>query len=69
MSALSVGAEAVSPIKALIRLLAELVLEVHRPAEGTNACEGCAVASASENPFPCWPADTARNALTVVDSG
>ncbi|MEV6521195.1 hypothetical protein AB0M43_04520 [Longispora sp. NPDC051575] len=59
----------VSPIKALIRLLAELVLEVHRPAEGVDLCLGCAVASEIGQSFPCWPADTARDAVRVMDCG
>ncbi|GIG61825.1 hypothetical protein Lfu02_61970 [Longispora fulva] len=32
------GSPQVSPITALIRLLAELVLDVHKPTEGVDVC-------------------------------
>ncbi|GIG56903.1 hypothetical protein Lfu02_12750 [Longispora fulva] len=58
-----------SPVKALIRLLAELVLELHRPVDGVDVCVGCAMASGTGQTFPCWPANAARDALEVVDGG
>ncbi|MGY0236888.1 hypothetical protein [Longispora urticae] len=58
-----------SPITALIRLLSELVLDVHKAAEGADLCIGCALASGAGQSFPCWPADTARHALRVVGGG